>query len=155
MAPLRLVLIEPDMPGNVGTILRLGACLGIGVDVIEPCGFPWAERRMVRAGLDYLPHADVVRHMDFASFRMAQPGRLVLVETDGAAAHTDFTFRPGDLLALGSEGAGAPDYARAAAAESLRIPLRPGFRSLNVAMAAAMVAGEALRQLGGFSDRTD
>lgn len=151
MAPLlRLALIEPDIPGNVGTLLRLGACVGVALDIIEPCGFPWDDRRIARAGLDYAAQAALTRHRDFAAFRAANPGRLVLVETDGALPYAQAAYAPGDILMLGSEGRGAPPHARAAAALSVRIPMKRAMRSLNVAVAAAMVTGEALRQLGGF-----
>jgi tRNA (cytidine/uridine-2'-O-)-methyltransferase len=149
-APIRLALIEPDMPGNVGTLIRLGACLGVPVDVVEPCGFPWGEARMRRAGLDYLPLAALTRHRSFDAFRTATAGRLILAETDADTPYTGFAFAPGDVLMLGSEGRGVPPDARAAAVTGVRIPLRPGLRSLNVAVAAAMILGEALRQTGGF-----
>ena len=154
MAPVRLALVEPDLPGNVGTLLRLGACLGVPIAVIEPCGFPWSDKRMARAGLDYLPRATVTRHSDWAAFRAAVPGRLVLVETDAALPYCDARFQAGDILLLGSEGAGVPPPARADAALGVHVPMLPAFRSLNVAVAAAMVLGEALRQTGGFPDCT-
>jgi tRNA (cytidine/uridine-2'-O-)-methyltransferase len=155
MALIRLALVEPDIAGNVGTLLRLGACMGVPVDVIEPCGFPWSDRRLARAGLDYLGHADFARHADWDAFRAARPGRLVLIETDGACPLPAAHFRPGDLLLLGSETAGAPPHVRAAADFSVRIPMAQALRSLNVAVAAAMVLGEALRQLGGYPDHSD
>lgn len=155
MALIRLALVEPDIAGNVGTLLRLGACMGVPVDVIEPCGFPWSDRRLARAGLDYLTHADFARHADWDAFRAARPGRLVLIETDGASPLPAAQFLPGDCLLFGSETAGAPPHARAAAGLSVRIPMARGLRSLNVAVAAAMVLGEALRQLGGYPDQLE
>lgn len=147
---VRLALIEPDIAGNVGTLIRLSACLGVPLDIVEPCGFPWSDRRMARAGLDYALHAAVIRHRGFAAFGVAAPGRLVLVETDAPVPYCDFDFAAGDTLMLGSEGAGAPVQARAAAHAAVRVPMRAGMRSLNVAVAAAMVIGEALRQLKGW-----
>ncbi|MDT7933003.1 MAG: TrmH family RNA methyltransferase [Sphingomonadaceae bacterium] len=148
--PIRLALIEPDMPGNVGTLIRLSACLGVPLDVVEPCGFPWGEARMRRAGLDYLPRAALTRHRSFQAFSDRVAGRLIFAETDAETPYTAFAFAPGDVLMLGSEGPGVPPHARAAAAAGVRVPLRPGLRSLNVAVAAAMILGEALRQTGGF-----
>jgi len=147
---MRLVLNEPDIPQNAGTLIRLAACLGIGLDIVEPCGFLLDDRRLARAQLDYAAAAEVVRHRSWTAFRAAQPGRLVLLTTRASCRYTDFAFRPGDLLLLGSESAGAPAALHRAAAARLRIPLRPGRRSLNVAVAAAMVLGEALRQTAGF-----
>jgi tRNA (cytidine/uridine-2'-O-)-methyltransferase len=147
---MRLALFQPDQPGNVGTILRLGACLAVPVDIVAPCGFPFSERRMARAGLDYLGHADFTLHADWAAFRAAQPGRLVLLTTRGSVAYTQAAFAEGDVLLLGQESVGAPDFVHEAAALRVRIPMRSGLRSINVALAAAMVAGEALRQTAGF-----
>jgi tRNA (cytidine/uridine-2'-O-)-methyltransferase len=152
---MRLALFQPDIPPNTGTMLRLCACLGVAVDIIEPCGFPFSERSFKRAGMDYLAHADITRHLDWAQFaaaRLAGPDapRLVLLTTKGAVAYTDLTYRKDDILLVGQEGAGAPDFVHQAAAARVRIPIRPETRSLNVAVAAAMVLGEALRQTGGF-----
>lgn len=147
---MRLVLNEPDIPQNAGTLIRLAACLGVGLDIVEPCGFLLDDRRLARAQLDYAAAAEVVRHWSWDAFRAAQPGRLLLLTTRGTRRYTDFAFRPDDLLLLGSESAGAPPALHHAADARLRIPLRPGQRSLNVAVAAAMVLGEALRQTAGF-----
>lgn len=151
---MRLALYEPDIPQNTGTILRLAACLGLAVDVIGPTGFDMTDRTLRRAGLDYLAHAEIARHPSFADFdatRVLRASRLVLLTTHGAMAYTSFTFRADDTLLLGRESAGVPDPIHEAADARLRIPMRPGLRSLNVAVACAMVLGEALRQTGGFN----
>ncbi len=148
---MRIALYQPDIPQNTGTILRLAACLGVGVDVIEPCGFVWDDRRLRRAGMDYLDLAQLRRHGSWADFQAdRRPGRLVLLSTRAESAHLAFPFRQDDILLLGRESAGVPDAVHAAADHRLRIPLVEGARSLNVALAAAVVLGEALRQTGGF-----
>lgn len=147
---MRLALYQPDIAGNLGTILRTAACLGVGVDVIEPAGFAWSDRALRRAGMDYAAGVEVVRHVDWAAFSAAAAGRLVLLTTQGAVDLPEARFAPGDILLLGSEGAGVPPEVHAAAALRVRIPMRPGFRSLNVAVAGAMVLAEALRQTGGW-----
>ncbi|MCW3836044.1 tRNA (cytidine(34)-2'-O)-methyltransferase [Sphingomonas canadensis] len=147
---MRLALFEPDIAGNVGTILRTAACLGVAVDLIEPMGFPWSNRALARAGMDYAAQAEVVRHADWSAFEAALTGRLVLMTTRGAAPLPEARFAAGDTLLLGSEGAGVPGFVHARADLAVRIPLRPGFRSLNVAVAAGIVLGEALRQTGGW-----
>jgi tRNA (cytidine/uridine-2'-O-)-methyltransferase len=152
-APLRLALFEPDIAANTGTLLRLGACLGVGVDVIEPCGFVWSEPKLRRAGMDYLDRVDLVRHASWARFAQsaaAAQRRLVLLSTRAAAPLPGFAFRAGDTLLLGRESAGVPDAVRDACPASVRIPMREGERSLNVALAAALVLGEALRQLDAY-----
>lgn len=150
---LRLALYEPDIAANTGTILRLAACLKVGVDVIEPCGFVWSEPKLRRAGMDYLDRVDLVRHSSWARFREAPaPGRLVLLSTKAPARLSDFRFSPGDTLLLGSESAGVPDAVRDAADAAVRVPMAPGARSLNVALAAALVLGEALRQLDAYPE---
>lgn len=152
---MRLALFEPDIPGNAGTCIRLGACLGLAVDIIEPCGFILSDTRMKRAGMDYAARAAVHRHASWVHFQDERrqgrlPGRLVLLTTAGALPHTEAVFRADDILMVGRESAGVPDHVHQAADLRVRIPLRPGFRSLNVAVAASMVLGEALRQTGGF-----
>jgi len=149
---MRLALYQPDIPQNTGTILRLAACLGVAVDVIGPAAFDLTDRALRRAGLDYLAEVEIVRHASFAEFDAARqrPSRLVLLTTRGDTPYMAFTFRGGDTLLLGRESAGVPDAVHEAADARLRIPMRPGLRSLNVAVAAAMVLGEALRQTGGF-----
>jgi tRNA (cytidine/uridine-2'-O-)-methyltransferase len=148
---MRLALYQPDIPQNTGAILRLAACFGLAVDVIEPCGFVFDDRRLRRAGMDYLDHVDLSRHHSWDAYQSARAGkggRLVLLTTRGAMPHIACRFEAADSLLLGRESAGVPDEVRAAADLSVRIPMRAGLRSLNVAMAAAIVAGEAMRQLG-------
>lgn len=145
---MRLVLFEPDIPQNTGALLRLAACLGVAVDIVEPCGFLFDDRRLRRAGMDYLELAQMTRHSSWDAYRRAACGRLVLLTTRGATAYTDFAFRADDNLVLGRESAGVPQAAHDAADARLAVPLRPGARSLNVALAAAVVLGEALRQTG-------
>jgi tRNA (cytidine/uridine-2'-O-)-methyltransferase len=152
---VRLALYEPDIPQNAGSLMRLGACLGVGIDIIEPCGFLLSDRNFRRAGLDYLKSADICRHPSWARFYddfSARPGshRLVLLTTKADVAYYDFHFAPEDTLLVGRESAGVPLAVHEAADARLLIPLCPGLRSLNVAQAAAMVLGEALRQTNGF-----
>jgi tRNA (cytidine/uridine-2'-O-)-methyltransferase len=146
---MRIALYEPDIPQNTGTILRLAACLGVEAHLIEPAGFPTSDRAFRRAGMDYLDEVTIVRHASFAAFegwRRNARCRLVLFTTRGSLPYLDHTFRPEDVLMFGRESAGVPDAVHAAADARLVIPMRPGLRSLNVAMAAAMGVGEALRQ---------
>ena len=147
---MRLALYEPDIPQNAGSLMRLGACLGVGIDIIEPCGFLLSDRNFRRAGMDYLQIAEIRRHESWARFHDQKQGRLVLLTTRGDRTYTDFGFVSGDILLVGRESAGVPQTVHDAADARLVIPLRPGLRSLNVAQAAAMVLGEALRQTGGF-----
>ena len=144
---MRLALYEPDIPQNAGALLRLGACLGVAVDIIEPCGFLLSDRRLKRAGMDYLTAAEFCRHASWDAFVARPHGRLVLLTTRARLAYHRFAFRPDDTLLLGRESAGVPEAVHRTADARLVIPLRPGRRSLNVALAAAMVLGEALRQL--------
>lgn len=153
---MRLALFQPDIPQNTGTILRLAACLGVPVDIIQPAGFDISDRNLKRAGLDYLARADITRHDDFAAFegwrRAFRPiPRLILATTHGASPHIATMFRPDDIVMLGRESAGAPPYVHEVADLRVRIPLVEGARSLNIAVAAGMLLGEALRQTGGFS----
>ncbi|PWR23764.1 tRNA (cytidine(34)-2'-O)-methyltransferase [Zavarzinia compransoris] len=156
---MRLALYCPDIPQNAGTMIRLGACLGVGVDVIEPCGFTFSDASLRRAGMDYLARAAIRRHLDFAAFdqfRMAEGRRLIALTTRGAGVPHDFAFRPDDILLVGRESAGLPDEVHALADARLRIPMVAGARSLNVAVSAAMVLAEALRQTRQFpSDRSE
>ena len=150
---MRLALYQPDIPQNTGTILRLAACLGVGVDVIEPAGFDLSDRALKRAGLDYLAHVALARHRTMDAFLetlRTSGGRLVLLTTQGSVPYMQFAFRPEDVLLLGRESAGVPEHVHAIADARIAIPLQAGMRSLNVAVAAAMVLGEALRQTGGF-----
>ncbi|MET3794198.1 tRNA (cytidine(34)-2'-O)-methyltransferase [Aquamicrobium terrae] len=146
----RIALYQPDIAGNTGTILRLAACLGLGVDIIEPAGFDLSDRALKRAGMDYLEMAALTRHVDWKAFEEARQGkghRLILLSTRAATAYTDFAFAPTDILLFGRESAGVPDHVHAAADARLLIPMVEGARSINIALSAAMVAGEALRQL--------
>lgn len=148
---MRLALYEPDIPQNLGAFIRLAACLGTPLDIIEPCGFPVDDKRIRRAAMDYYDQATVVRHASWQAFQRDRPaGRLVLLTTAGAELLPRATFQPSDILLFGRESAGVPAPVHAAADLRLRIPLQPGLRSLNVALAAAMVLGEALRQTAGF-----
>jgi tRNA (cytidine/uridine-2'-O-)-methyltransferase len=149
---LRIALYQPDIAGNTGTILRLAACLGLAVDVIEPAGFDLSDRALKRAGMDYLETAALTRHLDFDRFdewRRAEGRRLVLFSTRAEQPYTAFPFARSDILLFGRESAGVPDQVHDAADASLLIPMPGGGRSLNVALAAAMAAGEAMRQVGG------
>lgn len=146
---LQLALYQPDIPQNAGTLLRLCACLGLEAALIEPAAFPTSDRHFRRAGLDYLDRLALARHASFAAFEAWRRGagrRLVLLTTAGAADYRDFAFAPDDVLLVGRESAGAPPAVHEAADARLRVPMVAGMRSLNVAVAAAMVVGEALRQ---------
>ena len=147
---MRLALHQPDIAGNVGTLLRLAACMGVGVDLIEPMGFAWSDRALARAGMDYAGAAEVTRHVDWAAFEAQVAGRLVLLTTRGAVPLPEAEFLPDDVLLLGSESAGVPDPVHACADLAVRVPMRAGLRSLNIAVAGAMVLGEALRQTDGW-----
>lgn len=149
----RLALYQPDIPQNAGALLRLGACLDFGLDVIEPCGFLWDEKRMRRAGMDYVALVQVTRHVSWNAFRddASRAGRRVVLLSTKASERLDrFPFRTNDIIMVGRESAGVPDNVADAADARVRIPLAPAARSLNVAMAAAMAMSEALRQLGAF-----
>ena len=147
---MRLALYEPDIPQNAGTLIRLGACLGVAVDIIEPCGFLFTDKALKRAGMDYLEMAEITRHASWEKFRETAKGRIVLLTSKAAASYIGFAFAPDDIILLGRESAGVPETVHEAADARLRIPLKPGLRSLNVAVAGAMVLGEALRQIKGF-----
>jgi tRNA (cytidine/uridine-2'-O-)-methyltransferase len=157
-APLGLALFEPDIPQNVGTLLRLAACLDLPVEIIEPCGFIFSDSRLRRAGMDYLDATKRRHHNSWDAFvreRAANvaPGRLLLLTTRAATAYTDFVFAIGDTILLGRESGGVPPAVHEAVDARLTIPMRAEMRSLNVAVAGAMVIGEALRQLKGFPVR--
>jgi tRNA (cytidine/uridine-2'-O-)-methyltransferase len=150
---MRIALYQPDIPQNTGTILRLAACLGVEAHIVEPAGFPTSDRAFRRAGMDYLDRVSIVRHSDWAAFeawRRRDGLRLLLFTTAGALPYADHVFRPDDILMFGRESAGVPDEVHRAADARLLIPMRPGLRSINVAMAAAMALGEAIRQTDGF-----
>lgn len=154
---MRLALYQPDIPQNLGAALRLCACLGVALDVIEPCGFPLTDAAMKRAALDYGDKARVTRHASLAAFRAAlerQGGRLVLIETDGAIRLQDFSFSTGDTLILGRESAGSSGELYQAAQASVRIPMVRDLRSLNVVTAGAVVLTEAMRQTGAWEKLT-
>jgi len=148
---LRIALYQPDIAGNTGTILRFAACLGLGVDIIEPAGFPLSDKALKRAGMDYLEMAALTRHVDrnaFEDWRKKDGRRLVLLSTRATAPYTSFSFADGDILLFGRESAGVPDLVHQAADARLTIPMQGSARSINVALSVAMVAGEAVRQLG-------
>lgn len=149
---MRIALFEPDIPQNAAALIRLAACLGVPVDVIEPCGFLFSDAGFRRAGLDYVERAEIVRHVSWEAFQTALSGRIVLLTTSATLAHTAFAFAPSDTLLLGRESAGVPEFVHEAADARVRIPLKPGLRSLNVAQAGAMGLGEALRQTKGFPE---
>jgi tRNA (cytidine/uridine-2'-O-)-methyltransferase len=151
---MQIALYEPDIPQNTGTILRLCACLGLEAHIIEPAGFPVTDRAFRRAGLDYLDQLTITRHVSFAAFdawRQAKNLSLALLTTAAVESYTDHAFRDDEILLFGRESAGVPQPVHDAADIRLRIPIREGFRSLNIAVAVAMVAGEAMRQTGGFA----
>lgn len=151
MAPvmLNLVLYQPDIPQNLGALLRLSACLGATVHVVEPCGFPIDAARLRRVGMDYIGKAQWVRHLHWQAFldaRQGRPGRLLLLETDGTTCYTDLRYAPEDYVVLGSESAGTPRALYEQMDATLTIPMREGMRSLNLAMSAGMLVAEACRQ---------
>lgn len=151
MSDLRIALYQPDIAGNTGTILRFAACLGLSVDVIEPAGFDMSDRSLKRAGMDYLAAVTLTRHVSwdrFEEWRAASGRRLVLASTRAAERYTDFTYRPNDILLFGRESAGVPDRVHEIADGRVLIPMVAGQRSINVALSAAMICGEALRQTG-------
>lgn len=144
---IRIALFQPDIAPNVGAIIRLAACLDVPLDVIEPCGFAFSLHAVRRQAMDYGDRANVTRHDDWTAFRKGRPpGRLVAMTTQGATCLWDFEFAPGDTLLMGRESAGLPDDVHGAADARVVIPMAPGTRSLNIAIAAGMAAGEAIRQ---------
>ncbi|HZV19070.1 MAG TPA: tRNA (cytidine(34)-2'-O)-methyltransferase [Sphingobium sp.] len=150
---MRIALHQPDIAGNVGTILRLAACWQIPIDIILPCGFPASDRQLQRAAMDYGGHVEVTRHADFAAFAQAHlhaDARLVALTSSGDTRLTDARFRSGDILLMGRESAGLPADLHARADLRVRIPMAPGFRSLNLAVATGIALGEALRQTDLF-----
>jgi tRNA (cytidine/uridine-2'-O-)-methyltransferase len=151
---MRIALYQPDIPQNTGAIMRLAACLGVALDLVEPAGFLLGDRRLKRAGMDYLGLLDLTRHRSWAAFQEGRPRehRLILLTTRATVPYHRFVFEPDDILLLGRESAGVPAEVHAAADARLRIPMREGARSLNVALAAAMVLGEALRQTGRWPE---
>ena len=147
---MRLCLFEPEIAGNVGAVMRLGACFGVPVDLIEPMGFEWDDRRVRRTAMDYVDHVEVSRHASFEDFRKATAGRLILFTTRGEASPYQFSFRADDILLFGKESGGVPAEIAAQSHARLRIPIREQVRSFNLATSAALALGEALRQTGAL-----
>ena len=147
---MRIALYQPEIAGNVGAVMRLGACMGVPVDLIEPMGFEWDDKRVRRTAMDYIDHVEVVRHGSFGEFRRAVSGRLILFTTKGELSPYEFLFQEGDILMFGQESAGVPADVAAASDAKLRIPIRPEVRSFNLAASATLALGEALRQTGGL-----
>ena len=146
---MRIALFQPDIAANVGAILRLGACLNVGVDIVEPCGFPFDMRQIRRVGLDYIDHVEFRRHISWIAFAAAHQkntARLILLSTKGAVRYDKLTYQPHDILLLGRESAGVTPDVRAAADDCVVVPMAANMRSLNIASSCAMVLGEALRQ---------
>ena len=149
---MRIALYQPEIAGNVGAVMRLGACFGVPVDLIEPLGFEWDDRRVRRTAMDYIDHVAVARHASFAAFRAATPGRLILFTTKGEASPYDFRFEADDILLFGKESGGVPADVAAKTDARVRIPIRAEVRSFNLATSAALAIGEALRQTGGLPE---
>lgn len=152
-SPFDIALYQPDIPGNTGAILRLAACLGVAVHIIEPAGFDLSDKTLKRAGMDYLEIAAMTRHLswdEFETWRLAEDHRLLLFTTSGDTPYTAFAYRPGDLLLFGRETSGVPEAVHSTADSRLIIPMPGGGRSLNLALAAAMAAGEAMRRLASI-----
>ncbi len=147
---MRLALYQPDIAGNVGAVMRTAACLGIDLDLIEPMGFHWDDKRVARAAMDYIDHVSVTRHADWDAFQRQACGRLVLLTTRGATPLHDFAFAPDDVLLFGRESAGVPEEVHARADARVVIPMAPGVRSMNLSVSAGIVAAEGLRQTGGW-----
>jgi tRNA (cytidine/uridine-2'-O-)-methyltransferase len=157
-AKLKIALYQPDIAGNVGTILRLAACFGVPCSIIEPCGFPFSDKALKRAGMDYAAAVEIERIRDwsaFASSSQADGQRIVLLSSKSSTSLFDAEFETGDILLFGSESAGVPDHVHAACDLRVRIPMQPGFRSLNVAVSAGIALSEALRQTGQLPMETD
>lgn len=148
---MRIALYQPEIAGNVGAVLRLGACMGVAVELIEPMGFAWDDRRVRRTAMDYIDHVAVTRHAGFDAFAATLTDeRLVLFTSKADQSPYDFIFKPDDILLFGKESAGVPDAVADRCDAALRIPMRPQVRSLNLATSAALALGEALRQVGGL-----
>lgn len=148
---MRIALFEPEIAGNVGAVMRLGACMGAAVDLIEPMGFAWDDRRVRRAAMDYIDHVSVTRHSGVASFHASLgESRLILFTTKASQSIYDFTFEADDVLLFGKESAGVPSTVAQSCHARVRIPMRAEVRSMNLASSAALALGEALRQTGGL-----
>jgi tRNA (cytidine/uridine-2'-O-)-methyltransferase len=145
---MRIALYQPEIPGNVGAILRLAACFSVGVDVIEPCGFLWSDARVKRAGMDYIDHVAIARHAGWGDFVAARQARVILLSTKAEARLDQYAFEADDILLMGQESAGVPDSVRDCCDAAVRIPINPAVRSLNVSVAAGIALSEALRQTG-------
>ena len=146
---MHIAAFQPDIAGNLGTLIRLSACMGAPLHIIEPCGFLLDDKRIRRACMDYYDMAAITRHISWEVFNTQRKGRLLLLSTHASEDYTAFSYRPDDILLLGRESAGVPQEVHSAADARLRIPMQPGARSLNVALAGAMVLGESLRQTHG------
>ncbi|WP_417622288.1 tRNA (cytidine(34)-2'-O)-methyltransferase [Parasphingorhabdus sp.] len=152
---MRIALYQPEIAGNLGTILRTCACMNVPVDIIEPCGFPFSDRSLKRAGMDYFEHVQYTRHADWETFRAAvdsRKARIILLSSKAVAAHHEFTYREDDILLFGSEGSGVPLSVHDQCDGRITIPMKSGMRSLNLAVSAGMALGEALRQTGQFPE---
>lgn len=147
---MRLCLFQPEIAGNVGAVMRLGACFGVPVELIEPLGFKWDDKRVRRTAMDYIDHVEVTRHASIEAFRAATPGRLILFTTKGSHSPYEYAFDHNDILLFGRESGGVPAGIAAQADARLRIPIRPEVRSFNLATSAALALGEALRQTRGL-----
>lgn len=147
---MRLALFQPEIAGNVGAVLRLGACFGVPIHIIEPMGFPWSDKARRRSAMDYDDKVEVTRHADFDVFKARASGRLVLFTTRGGTRLPEVRFAPGDTLLFGSESAGVPDFVHHAVELAVRIPLAAGMRSLNLSVSAGIALAEALRQTDGW-----
>jgi tRNA (cytidine/uridine-2'-O-)-methyltransferase len=155
---MRIALYQPDIAGNVGTIIRMAACFGVSIDIIHPCGFAFSQRGLKRAGMDYLDRADIMQHADWAAFEQAainMQRRIVLLSSKGSSPLPRAIFASGDIILMGSESAGVPQRVHDRADMRVHIPMQPGFRSLNVAVAAGIALAEGLRQTGQFPEGTD
>jgi tRNA (cytidine/uridine-2'-O-)-methyltransferase len=147
---MRLCLYQPEIAGNVGAVMRLGACMGVPVDLIEPMGFEWDDKRVRRTAMDYVDHVEVIRHASFQAFRAAVAGRLILFTTKGSLSPYEFEFAEDDILMFGQESVGVPAQVAKQSDARLRIPIRGQVRSFNLATSAALALGEALRQTQGL-----
>jgi tRNA (cytidine/uridine-2'-O-)-methyltransferase len=147
---MRIALYQPEIPGNVGAILRLAACFGVEVDIIEPCGFIFSDARMKRAGMDYIDHVTIARHRDWDAFRRATQGRIILMSSKATVRLPDMAFEPDDVLLMGQESAGVPPEVWDVCDGAVRIPITAGLRSLNISVATGIALAEALRQIGSL-----
>lgn len=145
---MRIALYEPEIAGNVGAILRLAACMDVAVDIIDPCGFPFSDKKLKRSGMDYAERVTLTRHADWPKFQQAKPGRLILMSSKAGTLLGDFAFQPDDTLLMGKESAGVPDDVRGACDAAIRIPMAAGLRSFNISVATGIAVFEALRQTG-------